>query len=182
MIINGSIFGICGCKTTELHIDTTKMGIPSSNRPKIVFDPFFGLFPCEIRERFPCPERIFLSQRSCLVVIGNVLLESLQLDGSLRLLNEANENRLVVRAGHMVIRNEGHAVRSVWGRSEVSEGIALRGYYFHKVADEVVMAKKGRSEIVGETFYTGSNVITTLDTMVVHGRDATHGSRSNKFR
>lgn len=55
-------------------------GIPVSLGPKIVFAPSFALFPCEIKQRFPTPELVSLTQSSSLVVEGNVVVENLKLD------------------------------------------------------------------------------------------------------
>jgi UDP-sugar pyrophosphorylase len=131
---------------------TLFLGISVSLGPKIVFDPSFALFPCEVRDRFPSPNLISLTPSSSLVVDGNVVVESLKLDGALRLSAEVGRSKLIVRAGHMVIWNAGYAVRSSWS-GEATEVVAMRGYSLHKVAEEVVSARGGQDVV-----YTGKNV------------------------
>jgi UDP-sugar pyrophosphorylase len=79
----------------------TYLGIPVSLGPRIVFSPSFALFPCEIKSRFPFPESISMTSSSSLVIEGDVTVESLKLDGALKLTAEVG-SRLIVKAGHMV--------------------------------------------------------------------------------
>ena len=51
--------------------------------PIISYDARFASSAAELRARFPNPERVRISSRSSLVVLGNVTIHSLDLDGSL---------------------------------------------------------------------------------------------------
>jgi UDP-sugar pyrophosphorylase len=138
------------------------LGIPVSLGPKIVFDPSFAFFPCEIKARFPSPELVSLTPSSSLVIDGNVVVESLKLDGAMRLTVESERSKLVVRSGHMVIWNSGYAVRksrSIFHclNGEVSETVFMRGYSLHKVAEEVVVARGGQ-----EIIFTGKAVVAAV--------------------
>lgn len=141
-----------------------------------MFGPSFALFPCEIKDRFPSPELISVTSSSSLTIDGNVIMESVKLDGALRLLADAAGGKLTVKAGHMVsswllkttslmscmtdtrngrqvVWNAGYAVRSTWTGSEATEVVAMRGYSLHKVAEELVVARAGQ-----EVVYTGKTV------------------------
>ena len=68
----------------------------------LLFSPSFAFFPCEIREKVPYPEQISITASSSLVIEGNVTVESVKLDGALKLIADADGAKLIVRAGHMV--------------------------------------------------------------------------------
>ena len=64
---------------------TTALGLTAQLTPRIVLHPSCCVFPCELRKIFPSPRDICISQVSSLVMKGEITLESLVLDGSLRL-------------------------------------------------------------------------------------------------
>lgn len=84
----------------------TYLGLSAPLSPKIVFHPSFAVFPSEIAARIPYPRKIKISGKSSLVVEGNVTLESLDLDGALRLVAPPGST-LIVRAGVNRIVNSG---------------------------------------------------------------------------
>ena len=125
----------------------------ASRRPTVVFDSSFGVFPCEIKARFTSPRDVFLSQNASLVVCGNVLLESLQLKGALKLIADSVESKIIVRCGKSdAILNDGYTIRSDWKDIEASKERSFRAHSSYKIAEEVVVAKLGC-----EIFYTGTH-------------------------
>ena len=84
----------------------TFLGISAPLSPKIVFHPSFAIFPSEVAARMPYPRKVKLSSKSSLIIEGNVTLESLDLDGALRLVAPPGST-LIVRAGMNRIVNAG---------------------------------------------------------------------------
>ncbi len=80
----------------ETASPATFLGITAIPSPRLVFHPSFAVLPGEVRERFPAPSRVSISARSSLVVSGDVIIESLQLDGAL-FLSAVPGTRLYVR-------------------------------------------------------------------------------------
>eukprot|EP01041_Mallomonas_annulata_P000755 gene755-1440_t len=127
----------------------TYLGLSGSLGPRIVFDPSFAVFPGEIASRFPSPTLVSISAKSTLVISGDVIIHSLNLDGSLRL-EAAPGSRLIVQAGDVLIKNEGHVVEPAGPSTEVIE---MRGYVI-KCVEEAVYAVQD----AGEFIFTGESV------------------------
>jgi UDP-sugar pyrophosphorylase len=72
-----------------INIRTTGMGsrkirgIPFDEGAKIVLSPSFGVTVAELRNRFPSPEKVQISDRSVLHIDGNIEIQKLVLDGAL---------------------------------------------------------------------------------------------------
>ena len=67
----------------------TALGITAHLSPCIILHPSCCVFPSELRAIFPTPADVCISQVSSLVMKGEIFVESLVLDGALRL--TANE-------------------------------------------------------------------------------------------
>lgn len=141
-----------------------------SSIPKIVFDSTFAIFPCEIRNKFASPINVSLSQQASLIVYGNVIVESLQLHGALKLMTKLDGSKLIVRCDkNDAIWNDGYTLRSPCKGSEMNEETLFRGYTIHKIAEEVVVAEGGL-----ELFYTGAHTTRITSTTTC---DHHHNSR-----
>lgn len=88
----------------------TVLGITASPGPRLIFDPSFVLFPCELAKRFPRPDRVRITARSTLVVEGDVLFEALLLNGSLRAI-AGEGSKLIVKPTGVMVENEGHVLK-----------------------------------------------------------------------
>ena len=77
----------CNVRTTGLPVRRFA-GLPFEDGAKVVLGPDLGVTVAEVRSRFPFPDHVSVTERSTLVVDGNVEVHSLVLDGA-----------LVVRAG-----------------------------------------------------------------------------------
>ena len=66
--------------------------------PQIVLLPSFGIFPSILKSKFVHPERVEITQRSTLVIEGDVEIHSLRLDGALKLIAIPG-TKLIVNAG-----------------------------------------------------------------------------------
>ncbi|KAJ1410383.1 udp-n-acetylglucosamine diphosphorylase, partial [Ochromonadaceae sp. CCMP2298] len=74
----------------------TVLGITARAAPRIVLHPGFAMYAHEIEEKFPNPERVVLTANSTLVVEGGVVVQSLYLDGSLKV-TAAHGSAIIVR-------------------------------------------------------------------------------------
>lgn len=75
----------CEVKTSYIPIVRFSSGIPFEDGAKVVLFPRFGISMNEIRKRFPCPENVEISNRSSLVLDGDVIIEKLKLNGHLKI-------------------------------------------------------------------------------------------------
>ena len=124
----------------------TYLGISAVSGPRIVFHPSFLLFPHEILNRFPTPQDIHISAQSTLIAEGqNLKIESLYLDGSLRLHATRPDIDLVVKMeASAPVVNEGHVMLALdeyaqQAKSPIIEEVdRMRGYKL--VCKEIVEA------------------------------------------
>jgi len=72
----------CSVRTTGLGFRTFA-GLPFEEGARIVLAPRFGLTVAQIRSRFATPERVQISDRSTLVLNGDISIDQLFLDGAL---------------------------------------------------------------------------------------------------
>jgi UDP-sugar pyrophosphorylase len=96
------------------------LGLSASLSPRIIFDPSFAIFPSDVQTKFPFPNKVFISGESTLIVVGDVVINSLRLDGSLKLVAEPGTKLIVWAGGSVKVTNKGHIVRPV-SRTEDSE-------------------------------------------------------------
>ena len=78
--------------------DRTFLGITAAGGARIVLDPSTATFFSELKTVFPYPSSVTISERSTLIVTGDVVIESLYLDGRLRIAALPG-TRILVRAG-----------------------------------------------------------------------------------
>lgn len=135
----------------ESAAPSTFLGLTGVLGPRIVLDPSFSLFPGELASRFPAPSDVSISSRSTLVIQGEVVVHSLRLDGSLRLIAPIG-SRLIVRAGDVLITNQGHVVEPLAG--PVSEVLDMRGYTITCREEAVFSA----GEAPGDYVFLGDSV------------------------
>lgn len=80
------------------------LGLPFPMGAKVVLAPSFGTSVKEVRERFLAPDQVKISDRSSLVLDGDIFIESLDLDGDLRI-TAAPGAKVIVRK--LTVKNEG---------------------------------------------------------------------------
>jgi UDP-sugar pyrophosphorylase len=136
---------ILGCHVADSPANVAFLQIPAPPGPRIVIHPSTGFFLTELRSRFPNPTNVTISARSTLVVKGDVIIESLELDGALSLI-AAPGTQLIVSAagdGHRVI-NKGHILTDLnsFPHTEPprkwSETARMRGFVIEKIEEKVV--------------------------------------------
>ncbi|EKF28635.1 UDP-sugar pyrophosphorylase [Trypanosoma cruzi marinkellei] len=98
--------------------------------PIIVADAMaMGVSVEDITQRLlPYPENVTVSARSVLLVEGRVRIESLDLDGALRLVGPTDENAAPLVINAMTVKNAGWAVRPLSVDENADEIYRIRGY------------------------------------------------------
>lgn len=82
------------------------------------------------RVLFPNPEAVKISERSVLIIQGRVRVESLVLDGALRLVGPMEEHLPPFVVSDLSVNNTGWVVRSVRDDEDVDEIVRMRGFVF----------------------------------------------------
>ncbi|RYG63773.1 hypothetical protein EON64_15270, partial [archaeon] len=103
----GKLLRLLGAHVEEAA-PVTVLGVTATPSPRLVLHPSTALFPHELRQRFPSPQRLRISARSSLVLAGEVVVESLDLDGACEVRAEQGcqvtvrlpEGQRIVNAGH----------------------------------------------------------------------------------
>ena len=157
------------------------LGISACPGPCIVVSPSTAIFISDIQRTFPKPKNIEISSRSTLVVHGDVVIRTLKLDGSLKLVAPEG-SRLVVRAGDgppTLISNAGRFYQEFSSYTkninELSEIIKMRGYEILVKEEKVVVCPvipngipNGTKSHVDQFYFTGVGE-------AVHEKDFEHG-------
>ncbi len=102
---------------------TAWLGIPVPNLARVVLAPSFAATVAELRARFPTPDKVSISDRSSLVLEGDVVVEKLALDGDLRV-SAMPGARIVIR--NLAVKNDG--VTMVPVDKDAPEVLKMRGY------------------------------------------------------
>ena len=90
----------CSVRTTGLPLRYF-LGVAFEDGARVVLAPRFGLTVAQIRARFATPERVQISDRSTLVLDGDVFVEQLYLDGAL-FVSAAPGARIVIKTLRVV--------------------------------------------------------------------------------
>lgn len=142
--------------------EATFLGISAPAGPRIVVAPGTALFFSELKAVFPSPSSVHITARSTLVLQGDVVVESLSLDGRLRVV-AAPGTRIIVRAGRRAVVNAGDSLQALAplaavevaveddGKAEAEAGSArrhgevdeMRGFVVQVHAEEVVVSAAG---------------------------------------
>lgn len=113
--------------------ETEWLGVPlDCSGPQLVFAPRFAPSQAVLRARFPSPTAVRISQRSTLVLEGNVTIRALALDGALRISACVGASVEVVS---LRVHNAGVAYAAVEATAAQTEDpvVAMRGYTFEQL-------------------------------------------------
>ena len=119
--------------------------------PLVALSPSFA--PCFslLALRLPAPSAIAISQRSSLVVSGDVTIRALDLDGALVLRAPAGASVLVKA---LKVRNDGWALVELDDAEQadaaVPEITRIRGYTLQRRATRAIAAREGEALVVDE--------------------------------
>ena len=122
---------LLGCEVQQAP-EVSVLGITGSPSPRLVFHPTFVQFPHELRQSFPTPEHVVISETSSLILEGDIQVRKLKLDGSL-CLKAAPKSAIRVET-ECVVNNAGHSMvllEDLQGTEEaltLTEVDAMRGY------------------------------------------------------
>ena len=109
--------------------DRSFLGITANAGPRVVIDPSTAIFFSELKSVFPSPSNVSLTDRSTLVLSGDVVVESLSLDGRLRVAAPRG-TKIVIRAGSRAsnqIFNAGDRIVEI--PSSAAENLDLSQHY-----------------------------------------------------
>lgn len=127
----------------------TVLGITATPGPRLVIKPSSAIFPFEVRSQLlRVGKNVSITARSTLVVEGNVVLDSLVLDGALKVV-AAPYTKIIVRAADTAVTNRGHRLRylspqsSTSDSSQVNEIDTMRGYLLEPIEVKEVRSEPG---------------------------------------
>jgi hypothetical protein len=116
-------------------------GISVVPGPEIVLKPSFVVCPAEYKAKFPNPSNIKISAKSSLIVEGDVIIESLDLDGALVIKCEEGASGVL---RDVVVTNKGWE-KDVNISDTDPEYIRIRGYRMNKTETKTIVFKKDGS-------------------------------------
>jgi UDP-sugar pyrophosphorylase len=127
--------------------------LPVNLFPIVAYDPAFLPFAYHTIFRLPAPQQVALTPRSALVVEGDVVIESLELDGALHL-RAVKGQKLVVR--HLKVSNRGWTVERC--DEAPDELTRIRGYRLQRHETECYEAtgEDTHDKIVDDTATAGA--------------------------
>ena len=121
------------------------LGVRGTPGPRIVISSSTAIFASEFRDRFPNPASVKISSRSSLVVEGDVIINTLNLDGALYIRAVPNTRLFVNMGKDAVIRNSGHSLREIdvgksgdWMGNTFTTIDKMRGYVLQKQDEEII--------------------------------------------
>merc|ERR1712232_204432 len=106
--------------------NATFNGIDVALEARVVWSPQWAASFRDVRERIPPGARVSISQRSTLVLDGDITLEGLELDGALTIIAK---DGCKVRIASLAVRNEGWQLEPYQAGAEQSDEVAeIRGF------------------------------------------------------
>uniref|UniRef100_A0A7S1YBI8 UTP-monosaccharide-1-phosphate uridylyltransferase n=1 Tax=Grammatophora oceanica TaxID=210454 RepID=A0A7S1YBI8_9STRA len=121
-------------------------GIPVTAGPRLALGSSFAVTQEQLKQRIQNGGRI--TQRSSLVVDGNVVLDNLQLDGALVIKAVGPDVSIVAK--DLTVENEGWTLEEVKADDDdVEETVAIRGYTMNKKATQEYIVTEPGSYIIG---------------------------------
>jgi UDP-sugar pyrophosphorylase len=108
--VTARILRLLGCSVEEEDAPPCISGITAPLGPRILCAPSCALTVTDMKEVFAAPGAVKISVRSTLILKGCILIDSLNLDGSLIIDNKDPHVKLIVRTGNEKITNLGHEI------------------------------------------------------------------------
>ena len=149
-----------GCQV-EKGDEKTFLGIPANNGPKIVIDASTALFSSEFAKVFPFPNRIKISAKSTLVLEGDIVVEALDLDGTLIAKAAPGHNLKILAYGEEGrVTNAGYSLEEVPSKANVTEVVKMRGFTLVKGGQTTVdTASSDQAGHSDEFVYSGGALV-----------------------
>ncbi|KAH9252273.1 hypothetical protein BASA81_009875 [Batrachochytrium salamandrivorans] len=121
------------------------LNIPFEEGTRVVLLPSFALTMAEMRSRFPTPHLVTISDRSSLIIEGDVIIHELNLDGHLKLTATGLGSRLIIVSLH--VQNAGTELLML---PTMMDGFTanekIRGFTTH-VKESLDIVSKSGSEV-----------------------------------
>jgi UDP-sugar pyrophosphorylase len=115
---------LIGCDV-EADGEFSVSGFTFPHPAHIVLHPSVGMGMDALSARFPAPSDVHISQRSTLVVSGDVTIQSLTLDGALTI-SAAPGAKVTIKS--LTVKNDGCELIAIEEGAEVPEWVAIRGF------------------------------------------------------
>jgi UDP-sugar pyrophosphorylase len=132
---------ILGCKI-ESEPEKIYAGIHVSLGPRIVIDPNVAILFDDLNTVFTMPSEVSISQKSTLLIQGpgKILIEKLNLDGTLILKADQNET---LHIKNLTVCNNGWSFEELKNDDSVPEILLMRGYSLAKKSQAEVHVQAG---------------------------------------
>jgi UDP-sugar pyrophosphorylase len=146
----------------------TILGITAVPSPRLVFKPSFVLFPHELQARVVNGSNISITSRSSLVIEGDVILDTLALDGALHLAARSNARMFVKVQPSNAVVNRGHELlllpEEEMNNKDVAEIDRMRGYILQAVEERFFVAENPTVDVPNaEAVTVTTDAVTVVD-------------------
>lgn len=139
----------------------TIQGISGILNPQVVFHPSFILFPFEFSLRFPYPNQINITSNSSLYIEGeNIVIESLYLDGALKIINKSSSSKkkhlIIQLTNENIVRNKGIKVipltENELQSNDFNEVTKMRGFQFERIQEHIIEINDDNDDEENDTY------------------------------
>uniref|UniRef100_A0A6S8CKX9 UTP-monosaccharide-1-phosphate uridylyltransferase n=1 Tax=Aplanochytrium stocchinoi TaxID=215587 RepID=A0A6S8CKX9_9STRA len=145
---NRMLLEMAGCKIKANDVpQATFAGIKTPLGAKVVLAPSFGMTIQEIEDRLPSPHNVRISDRSSLVLDGDITIHNLTLDGHLHVKAPAG-SKVIIKS--LTVKNDGVTFDPISEDDNVDEIYAIRGYVKRGNTGRVIEAQGGEVFEVSE--------------------------------
>jgi len=141
------LLAMSGCQIRTAALPVRRFAsLPFEDGARVVLAPSFGTTVAEIRSRFPTPHLVHISDRSSLVLEGDLIIHQLELDGHLAI-RALPGARVVIKSLHVV--NEGTSLENLDEDhlDQYSSQERVRGYRLSVKESLVISADEGETII-----------------------------------
>lgn len=142
---------LCGCEVGEPQA-CSFAGTPLQLWPRVVLSPSTACSFTQLRDAvLPTPAAVHISSRSAMVLQGAVILEGLQLDGTLTITAAPGA---VVRVRALVVRNAGWEWNALSEEEEKSapEELRIRGFSVSRLAQQAFTLTEPGEHVLSGTY------------------------------
>ena len=139
----------CGLKLEPETIKKFKHGINVKYGARICLHPSFGVTLKEIKHRFVAPNSVRITTESTLVLRGNIVIKSLELDGAL-IVKAHGDTQIVIE--RLVVNNKGWHFQEIEDLHDesIDHIFRMRGYTLKKEEARVIEFDDGQKHVIAE--------------------------------
>ena len=143
------LLAMSGCQIRTAALPMRRFAsLPFEDGARVVLCPSFGTTVAEIRSRFPSPHLVHISDRSALVLDGDIIVHQLELDGHL-VIKAQPGSRITIKC--LRVLNEGSTLESLDEEliEQRSPNEKVRGYHL-RIHENLLISSEHLGEIVVE--------------------------------